>query len=199
LIAIHQGNFPEAEKLFVESLNRKHELAERLGVAYALEGLAYLAAASTNPQKAARLWGAAEAIRESIGTPLTDLEQADSERYITAARAQLREKAFQAEKETGAAMSLEQIFQYALEPSKESSQDAGKKTTRQSFPAGLTAREVEVLGLVAQGLSDAEVSESLVISPRTVNAHLTSIYNKLGVNSRVAATRFAVDHGLVEQ
>jgi DNA-binding NarL/FixJ family response regulator len=60
----------------------------------------------------------------------------------------------------------------------------------------LTAREVEVLRLVAQGLSDAQVAEQLVISPRTVNSHLTSIYNKLGVDSRTAASRFAVEHQL---
>jgi DNA-binding NarL/FixJ family response regulator len=65
------------------------------------------------------------------------------------------------------------------------------------YPAGLTAREVEVLRLVAAGLTDAQVAEHLVISLRTVNSHLTSIYNKLGVSSRVAATRFAVEHHLV--
>ena len=63
-------------------------------------------------------------------------------------------------------------------------------------PAGLTQREVEVLRLVAQGLTDADVGACLSISPRTVSQHLRSIYNKLDVSSRVAATRFAVDHGL---
>ena len=65
------------------------------------------------------------------------------------------------------------------------------------YPAGLTAREVDVLRLVARGLTDGQVAEQLVISPRTVNTHLTSIYNKLGVDSRTAATRFAVEHRLV--
>ena len=64
-------------------------------------------------------------------------------------------------------------------------------------PAGLTAREVEVLRLVAQGLTDAEVAERLFLARRTVNTHLTSIYTKLNVNSRAAATRFAVENGLV--
>ena len=66
-----------------------------------------------------------------------------------------------------------------------------------AHPSGLTPREVEVLGLVAGGLTDAEVAGQLFISPRTVGVHLTSVYNKLAVNSRVEATRFAVEHGLV--
>jgi ATP/maltotriose-dependent transcriptional regulator MalT len=55
------------------------------------------------------------------------------------------------------------------------------------YPAGLSPREVEVLELVTQGLTNAEVGEQLFISPRTVSQHLRSVYNKLGVNSRTAA------------
>ena len=62
--------------------------------------------------------------------------------------------------------------------------------------AGLTAREVEVLRLVAAGLANAEIAARLFLSPRTVNAHLTTIYGKLGVANRGAAIRFALDHGL---
>jgi DNA-binding CsgD family transcriptional regulator len=65
------------------------------------------------------------------------------------------------------------------------------------YPAGLSAREVEVLRLVAAGLTSAEVAERLFLSPRTVQAHLYRIYNKLGVSSRSAATRFAIEHRLV--
>lgn len=65
-----------------------------------------------------------------------------------------------------------------------------------AHPAGLSAREVEVLRLVAAGLTDAEVAKQLFLSPRTVGGHLRSIYNKLGVSSRAAATRFAIEHGL---
>jgi DNA-binding NarL/FixJ family response regulator len=66
-------------------------------------------------------------------------------------------------------------------------------TTR---PAGISERELDVLRLVAEGLTDAQVADQLSLSPRTVGQHLRSIYNKLGVNSRAAATRFAVEHGL---
>ncbi len=65
-----------------------------------------------------------------------------------------------------------------------------------ALPFGLSAREAEVLRLVAQGLTDVEVAERLYRSPRTVSTHLRSIYGKLGVNSRAAATAFAIDHGL---
>jgi DNA-binding NarL/FixJ family response regulator len=65
------------------------------------------------------------------------------------------------------------------------------------YPAGLTEREVDVLRLVAVGLSDAEAAEQLFLSVRTVNAHLRSIYRKLGVRSRAAAGRFAEENGLL--
>ena len=60
----------------------------------------------------------------------------------------------------------------------------------------LTPREIEVLRYVAEGLSNAQVAEKLYLSPRTVNTHLTAIYGKLGLASRAAATRYAMDHGL---
>jgi DNA-binding NarL/FixJ family response regulator len=66
-----------------------------------------------------------------------------------------------------------------------------------TYPAGLTAREVEVLRLVAQGLSNPQVGERLFLSPRTVEQHLRSIFNKTGVPSRTAAARWATEHDLV--
>jgi DNA-binding CsgD family transcriptional regulator len=65
-----------------------------------------------------------------------------------------------------------------------------------SYPAGLSAREVEVLRLVAAGLSNPQVGERLFLSRRTVEQHLRSIFNKTGVPSRVAAARWADEHGL---
>jgi DNA-binding NarL/FixJ family response regulator len=66
-----------------------------------------------------------------------------------------------------------------------------------TYPDGLTAREVEVLRLVAQGLSNAEIAEQLVISLLTVKAHMRSLYNKLGIRSRSAAARYAVERHLI--
>jgi DNA-binding NarL/FixJ family response regulator len=55
---------------------------------------------------------------------------------------------------------------------------------------------VEVLRLLAGGLTDVQIAEKLILSPRTVHAHISSIYSKLGVTSRSAATRFAMEHHL---
>lgn len=88
--------------------------------------------------------------------------------------------------------------EHLTEPNPQTIQSTGSSPTKApGYPAGLTTREVEVLRLVANGLTVIQVAEQLVVSPRTVSTHLTSIYNKLGVNSRSAATRFAVEHGLV--
>jgi ATP/maltotriose-dependent transcriptional regulator MalT len=64
-------------------------------------------------------------------------------------------------------------------------------------PGGLTAREAEVLRLVAAGLGNAAIAERLFLSPSTVKVHVGNIFAKLGVTNRAAATRFAVDHSLV--
>ena len=66
-----------------------------------------------------------------------------------------------------------------------------------TYPVGLTAREVEVLRLLAQGLTSTQIAERLVIGLVTVNSHVRSIYSKLGVTSRAAATRYALEHHLL--
>ncbi|HEX5506799.1 MAG TPA: AAA family ATPase [Thermomicrobiales bacterium] len=73
---------------------------------------------------------------------------------------------------------------------------AAPAPTPAAHPHGLTAREAEVLRLVARGLTDAQVAARLFLSPRTVGTHLTHIYAKLGVENRAAAVAFAIDHGL---
>jgi DNA-binding CsgD family transcriptional regulator len=68
---------------------------------------------------------------------------------------------------------------------------------RTGVSAGLTAREIEVLRLVTQELTTTHIAEQLMISPRTADAHVRSIYRKLEVTSRAAATRAAIEHQLI--
>lgn len=65
-----------------------------------------------------------------------------------------------------------------------------------SYPAGLTAREVEVLRLVVRGLTNAQIARELVLSEKTVATHLTHIFNKTTSENRAAVTAFAIHHGL---
>jgi DNA-binding CsgD family transcriptional regulator len=68
---------------------------------------------------------------------------------------------------------------------------------RRNRADGLTPREVEILRLVTSGLTNRELADGLGVSTRTVDAHLRSVYAKLGVKSRSAATRYAIEHQLV--
>ena len=70
-------------------------------------------------------------------------------------------------------------------------------TNGAALPGGLSAREAEVLRLVAVGLTNRAIAESLTISERTVDRHVSNIFTKLDVSTRAAATAFAYEHGLV--
>jgi HD-GYP domain-containing protein (c-di-GMP phosphodiesterase class II) len=73
-----------------------------------------------------------------------------------------------------------------------------RHTERRSRPASLSDREVEVLGLVIRGMSNRQMAEVMFVSPKTVDHHIQHIYDKIGVSTRVGATLFALQHGIVE-
>ena len=75
---------------------------------------------------------------------------------------------------------------------------ANRITPSPDLPAGLTPREAEVLRLVAQGRSNRDIADVLVLSPRTVKRHIENIFDKLGVSSRAAATAFALRNELAD-
>jgi DNA-binding NarL/FixJ family response regulator len=88
-------------------------------------------------------------------------------------------------------MTSEQAIEYAL-----GSEEAAPASPRDTASL-LSAREAEVLVLVAKGLTNPQVAERLYLSPRTVGQHLRSVYRKLGVPSRAAAAREAVERGMI--
>ena len=198
----NQGNYPAARTLYEQSLATASKGIDNIGlVATCLEGLAAVVAAQGDLTWAARLWGAAESYREVIGAPLPPVDRPAYDNSVAAARSNLGDKSFDVAWAEGCTMTPEQALvaqgSVALSkplPTTPSTPPPTKPTT--TYPDGLTAREVEVLRLLAQGMTDAQIAEQLVISPRTVNNHLTSIYQKIQVSSRSAATRYAVDHNL---
>ena len=70
---------------------------------------------------------------------------------------------------------------------------------RREGPAGLTAREVEVLQCLARGLPNKEIAKRLVITPKTVGNHIEHVYTKIGANNRAAASLYAMRHGLLPE
>jgi DNA-binding CsgD family transcriptional regulator len=193
-----EGDYATARAFYEESLTIGREVGEKQRIAPYLEGLATVVAVQGDPVWAARLWGAAEAQREALGTPLPPVYRADYERAVAAARTELGEQFFVAAWAEGRAMTPEQTLTAQgqitlLQPLPA----APAPTPATPYPAGLSAREVEVLRLLATGLTDAQIAEHLVLSLHTVHAHLRSIYSKLGVTSRSAATRYAFEHQLV--
>jgi non-specific serine/threonine protein kinase len=186
-----QGDYEQAVTRFKESLDVLRETGNPLY----MQNLELLAAAVSmrgDYERAAWLFGAAETLREAVGAFVLPLYRAEYDLGVAAARAGLDEEAFAKARAEGRTMTPEQAVEYALP--KEDLQ--GSRSTT-SYPAGLSAREAEVLKLVAKGLTNARIASELFVSPRTVDRHLNSIYRKVGVSSRAAATRFAAEHNLL--
>jgi predicted ATPase/DNA-binding NarL/FixJ family response regulator len=199
-----QGELGQAVICYHECLALLREINDKAGIALTLHDLGALAQTQGEAERAACLLAAAAGLRALTGgasyNTLTD--PADYERAIATVRATLSEEVFATRWAEGQAMSLEQAIAYALTipnipEAATSASTEHPVVAHSSAPAGLTAREVEVLRLMVQGLPYLQIAERLVISRRTVNAHVTSIFSKLNVTSRAAATRFAIDHHLV--
>ena len=203
-----EGDLPAAHTRLQESLALFEELDDQRSVAVCLEGWAGLVAQQGDATWAAQLWGTARVLREVDGpSGVFDLftlpgERADEGRTRVRARAELGEQTFAQALAEGRAMTPAQALSGQGHTVLASHPQAPGSRDRQPVPSpsatgDLTEREVEVLRLVARGLTDAQVAELLVVSPRTVNAHLRSIYGKLNITSRHAATLFALQHHLL--
>jgi len=112
-------------------------------------------------------------------------------------RARLGDPAFDQAVAEGQTMTVEDLLAIPHLPPDSTARAQPAPASVPSEP--LTARELDVLRLLAQDLNNPQIAERLVVSRRTVEAHLRSIYGKFGVKSRDAAIRYAIEHGLVEE
>ena len=197
-VEVAQGDLAVARRRYQEALTILQEMGSQEFLAACLEGLAALEAAQGAPSLAARLWGTAEVLREVMGTPMHPVYRANYEQVRAQARAALSKQAFRTAWAEGRAMTPQQalVARAGQEWPTIMPQHLSAPPSP-LYPAGLTAREVEVLRLIAQGWTDAQIAERLIISPRTVNRHTTSLYSKLSVSSRASATRYAIEHHLL--
>jgi len=194
-IVLAQEERMAARVLYDESREIARALNHRWLIATCLEGRADIAAEEGQLPWAVHLWGAADALRETIGVPIPLMERADYERSLATARTGLGERDFAAVWEAGRAMTPEQAIasqaNVIVAPL-----TAPATISPSTYPAGLTGREVAVLRLVAGGLTSSEIARKLKISEKTVAHHLTHIFNKTSSENRAAAAAFAIRHGL---
>jgi DNA-binding NarL/FixJ family response regulator len=213
MVALDQGD-DRAGAHLVESLTRLRDLGERWQIVHTLEVVARFAAAreyrpaETEPGvlQAARLFGAAEALRETLRSPAFAFQRQSYQHGLATLRAHLDAAMLTSGWTEGRTMTLEQAIADALDalaepraPGAALSGIAGQGRAQLSLrpETRLTRREIEVLGLVAEGYMDQEIAARLGLRPRTVSSYLTSIYAKLEVRTRTAAVRVAREEHLI--
>jgi predicted ATPase/DNA-binding CsgD family transcriptional regulator len=201
-LALAQGNAAQAQQLYTEALTSLHEVGDKIWIPEVLQRLATAVASQGHVVWAARLLGAATALFKTLGTSPYPILRATYDYTVATTRATVGEDQFAAAWQEGQAMPLEAVLTarapaplLSQHPADERHAPSPARAPAARTPADdLTAREVEVLRLLAQGLTNAQMAERLVISPRTIHAHVRAIYSKLGLPSRVAATRYAIEH-----
>ena len=208
-VALRQGDHIRAEQLYKESLEQCRQLGEKWLISLCLEELAGVACLQGEYTRAARLWGADETIREAIGATVRALYRADYDHGLAAAREALGDTAFTSAWGEGRKMTLEEAVAYALdEPTPPQKEEEGAhppttgaahaeaKAPSEPYPEGLTARETEVLGLLAGGKTNKEIASELVLSASTVQRHVANVYAKIGARGRAEATAYALSRGI---
>jgi non-specific serine/threonine protein kinase len=192
LVRLAQGDLDDAEARLRDGLEAARAISHSLYVHYLITGLAGVAAGRGELRRAARLWAAADLIGQRHGTAMTPAGRTlvNYDTSVAAVRSELGATAWDAEHTAANTMSQDEVVAYALREPVPPSQPG---TAPMTDP--LSGREVDVLRLVAEGLSSAAIAQRLYLSTRTVDWHLSAIYRKLGLRSRSDATRYAIDHG----
>jgi DNA-binding CsgD family transcriptional regulator len=195
-LARSRGDPVAAHRHFQESLAVWDEIADPASIAICLEALASTICSLGAPRRAARLLGAAEALRERISFPIPHSALSTYQQLVAAVQSSLSMIQFATAWVEGRALSVAEAV--ALARDDLPLPDARSTLERQRRQAlwGLTPRELEVLQLLAQGLTDREIAEALFVSRRTASDHVGHILRKLDARSRSDAAAFAVRHGL---
>ena len=186
LASLGLGEHGRAKGSFQEALMKSQDMGRTPQVIETLEGMASLAGAMGKATRAAHLWGAAEAAREATGIDnFTPDELALHEPHLALASSRLGDEAWQEALAEGRAMSLEEASEYALSEEADQPEATIAQEHSTGTPMGnLTPRELEVVRLVARGLTNRQVSTELSISERTAGNHVAKILKKLGLHSR---------------
>jgi predicted ATPase/DNA-binding CsgD family transcriptional regulator len=186
-VAIAQGDPEQAERCAHDALALSSSIQAYLGVSDTLECLAALAGESGSHREAARLFGAAHSVRQRMGVVRFKVWDVGYEASVAALRNAMGEADFDSAWAEGAALSIDEGIAYAQ-------RGRGERKRPTSGWASLTPSERDVVRLVTEGLGNKEIAARLFISPRTVQTHLTHVYTKLGLTSRVQLVQESARH-----
>jgi DNA-binding CsgD family transcriptional regulator/tetratricopeptide (TPR) repeat protein len=203
-----RGDLPRAADLYVEGLELGGANADRRGLAAGLAGLAEIASALGDDARAARLLGAAAVLAEAVDVSLRLIVGSDLDETWDRVERRLGQTAAAEERAAGRALPLAAAIAEAAAVGSAARQGAIDGRTvpvpglpsgdeERPTPYGLTAREMDVLRLLATGRSTQDIAETLSVSPRTVTTHIGNILTKLGVSSRAAAVAIALQQKIV--
>jgi DNA-binding CsgD family transcriptional regulator/tetratricopeptide (TPR) repeat protein len=199
------GSLGAAKALFAESLDVARRMGMKANIAYALIGLAMVGRGGADPGWSARLHGAADQALADLGHALEPVEARLANLDRQRLRAAMGAEAFQTEYAAGRTLDLAGAAHQALQgiQAGREAPRAGALASKPDAAASgeaasvLTPRELDVLKLVAQGLSNPDIARRLVLSEHTVHRHLANILRKLNLNSRTAAAAWGARTGLV--
>jgi ATP/maltotriose-dependent transcriptional regulator MalT len=196
-----RGDAATAAAHIAESVRLARAIGQPRRLAAGLAGLAELATAGDDPSRGARLLGAAAALLDAHGARLDPADRPASARAAAAARRALGDAAFDRAVAAGRALVPEAVIAEALavtpRPRAAVSGPPGGAPRAAGTPSALTAREVEVLRLLAAGRSNKEIAATLVISLNTVERHIKHIFEKTGASNRTEAAAYAHRSGLL--
>jgi predicted ATPase/DNA-binding CsgD family transcriptional regulator len=177
-VALAEDDAETAERDAHDALACAHDGETQLGLPDVMDILARLAAQAASYPEAARMLGAAEAIRQRTGEVRYKIHQADYDASVAALRDAMGQNDFDSAWAEGAGLSTEAAIAYAQ-------RGRGERKRPSSGWASLTPTELDVVRLVSEGLGNKDIATRLFVSPRTVETHLTHVYTKLGLASRV--------------
>jgi DNA-binding CsgD family transcriptional regulator len=186
-VAIAQGEPEQAERDAHDALAIAASMQAYLGISDIFECLAAVAADAGSHREAARLFGAAHGIRQRMGLVRFKVWDAAYEASVAALRDAMGDEDFDSAWAAGAAMSTEEAIAYAQ-------RGRGERKRPAKGWASLTPTERDVIRLVSEGLGNNDIAARLFVSPRTVQTHLTHVYTKLGLTSRVQLVQEAARH-----
>ena len=182
-MALLRDDLGRAADLYEEALTVAWDIERNPVVFSALEGFACLAGAHGEAKRAARLWGAAQALHEAKGIPRNADFLAEADDRISVVHSGMGEEAWEEAWREGRAMTTEEAVRYAFSEKPASSSDSAEPPTVTSTDS-LTHREQEIAKLVARGLTNHQIASELFISDRTVATHLGRVFKKLKVHAR---------------